>query len=68
MLIKKAAFRMTRLVSTALICLIALSAAGCAVEVPKSVLGGYRLAPPDDAGKANAASQRRQDAKPTAVR
>jgi hypothetical protein len=38
-------------VSTALVCLLALSAAGCAVELPGSALGGFRLAPPDDAGK-----------------
>jgi len=38
-------------VSTALICLLALSAAGCAVELPGSALGGFRLAPPDAAGK-----------------
>jgi len=44
---------------TAMVCLLALSAAGCAVELPNSALG-FRLAPPDDAGKADASAQQRQ--------
>jgi hypothetical protein len=36
---------------TALVCLLALSTAGCAVELPGSALGGFRLAPPDEAGR-----------------
>lgn len=35
---------MTKIATTTLICLIALSAAGCAVEVPMSA---FRVAPPD---------------------
>lgn len=44
---------------TALVCLLALSAAGCAVEVPKSAFSGFQLGPmPKDAGKADTHKQR----------
>ncbi len=46
-------------VSTALICFLALSAAGCAVELPGSALGGFRLAPPDEAGKTDTSAPQR---------
>ncbi len=42
---EEATIRMTKLATTALVCLVALSAAGCAVEVPMS---SFRLAPPDE--------------------
>jgi len=48
---------------TALICLIALSAAGCAVEVPMSA---FRMGPPDAAQKTDA-PQRHQDVKHISV-
>ena len=38
---------MTRITITVLVCLLALSAAGCAVELPMSAFSGSRLAPPD---------------------
>jgi hypothetical protein len=38
---------MTKIASSVLVCLIALSAAGCAVEVP---MDAFRMAPPDKAG------------------
>jgi hypothetical protein len=44
---------------TALVCLLALSAAGCAVELPGSALGGFRLAPPDQAGKTEPSAPQR---------
>jgi len=44
--------------STALVCLIALSVAGCAVEVP---MKAFRMAPPDATLKDNA--RPRQDVK-----
>jgi len=49
---------------TAMICLIALSAAGCAVEVPMSA---FRLGPPDVVQKTDAHSQRHQDVKHISV-
>ena len=49
---------------TALVCLIALSAAGCAVEVPMSA---FRLGPPDAAQNTDAHSQRHQDVKHISV-
>ena len=55
---------MIRLVAqTALVCFVALSAAGCAVEVPKSAFSGFMLAPPDGANQGDAAN-RHQDLKP----
>jgi len=42
---EEATIRMTKLATIALVCLVALSAAGCAVEVPMS---SFRLAPPDE--------------------
>jgi hypothetical protein len=50
---------MKRLAATTMVCLIALSAAGCAIEVPMS---SFRLAPPDDAG-GNGSAPRHQDLK-----
>lgn len=48
---------------TAMVCLIALSAAGCAVEVP---MKAFQLGPmPKDAGDAH--SQRQQDVKHISV-
>ncbi len=41
---------MTKIASTALVCVLALSAAGCAVEVP---MDAFRMAPPDKAGTAD---------------
>ena len=52
--------------STALICLLALSAGGCAVELPGSALTGFRLAPPD-AGKTDVGAEQRQVRKPIAA-
>jgi len=52
--------------STALICLLALSAGGCAVELPGSALTGFRLAPPD-AGKTDVGAEQRQLRKPIAT-
>jgi hypothetical protein len=50
---------------TAMVCLIALSAAGCAVEVP---MKAFQLGPmPKDAGTADAHSQRHQDVKHISV-
>lgn len=49
---------------TAMVCLLALSAAGCAVEMPMSA---FRLAPPDAAQKTDAHSQRHQDVKHVSV-
>ena len=49
---------MKKIAVTTMVCLIALSAAGCAVEVPMS---SFRLAPPDETGGNNA--QRHQDLK-----
>jgi hypothetical protein len=57
---------MHRLTTTALALLLALSAAGCAVELPGSALGGFRLAPPDDTGAQDTA-QRPKTAKPRAA-
>ncbi len=46
--VEEATIRMTRLTTTAsLVCLMALSAAGCAVEVP---MKAFRMAPPDETG------------------
>lgn len=45
---------MTKFASTAAICLIALSAAGCAVEVP---MKAFRMAPPDAALKGDVPHQ-----------
>ncbi len=47
---------------TAMVCLIALSAAGCAVEVP---MKAFQLGLPKDAGDAH--SQRQQDVKHISV-
>jgi hypothetical protein len=50
---------------TAMVCLLALSAAGCAVEVP---MKAFQLGPmPKDAGTADAHSQRHQDVKHISV-
>jgi len=49
---------------TAFVCLIALSAAGCAVEVPMSA---FRLGPPAAAQNTDAHSQRHQDVKHISV-
>jgi uncharacterized lipoprotein YmbA len=49
---------------TAMVCILALSAAGCAVEMPMSA---FRLAPPDAAQKTDAHSQRHQDVKHISV-
>jgi hypothetical protein len=49
---------------TAMVCLLALSAAGCAVEMPMSA---FRLAPPDAAQKTDAHSQPHQDVKHISV-
>ena len=54
---------MTKLVTTALVCLMALSAAGCAVEVP---MKAFRMAPPDEMSASDKARQ--QDLKPSQVR
>jgi len=53
---------MTKLTSMTLVCLIALSAAGCAVEVP---MKAFRMAPPDAALKDDA--RPRQDVKHLSV-
>ncbi|MGH6735920.1 MAG: hypothetical protein ACRECX_07545 [Methyloceanibacter sp.] len=58
---------MKRIASAALVCLLALSAAGCAVELPKSALSGFRLAPADEAGKSDAAAPRRDARQPAAT-
>jgi hypothetical protein len=52
---------MSRLITTALVGVLALSAAGCAIELPKSAIGAFRLAPPDAAQKTDAPE--RQDLK-----
>ena len=49
----------------ALVCLIALSVAGCAVELPLSSFTGSRLAPPDATLKSDA--RPRQDVKHISV-
>lgn len=55
-------------VQTALVCLIALSVAGCAVELPLSSFTGSRLAPPDATLKSDATAQRRPAPTPSATR
>lgn len=52
-------FEMKRFAATTMVCLIALSAAGCAIEVPMS---SFRLAPPDETG-GNDNARRHQDLK-----
>jgi hypothetical protein len=52
---------MSKFASTAAVCLIALSAAGCAVEVP---MKAFRMGPPDATLKGEAP---RQDLKHTNV-
>jgi hypothetical protein len=55
-------------VQTALVCLIAFAAAGCAVEVPKSAFSAFQLGPmPKDTGPADTHSQRHQDVKHISV-
>jgi len=51
---------MSRLMTTALACLLAISAAGCAIELPKSAIGGFRLAPPDGTGQNATVPPRRE--------
>lgn len=50
----------------ALVCLFALAAGGCAVELPKSAFGGFRLGPVDDSSQSDTDAPQRQVPKPTA--
>jgi hypothetical protein len=51
---------------TALVCLFVLAAGGCAVELPKSAFGGFRLGPVDGAGQSDVGEPKRQAPKPIA--
>ena len=60
---EEATVRMTKFATTALVCLMALSAAGCAVEVP---MKAFRMAPPDETSASDTARQ--QDLKHVEIR